>query len=160
LKKKRLQVLIVVSLMVMSAVFAIALLTVEEDDNEEDHIVNVEASGHGITVGDVTHSPKEPISGEDVYYYVKVEGLPSGYTVLLVAEYYNLTDTLKGRYTATMTRVSGIKYKDTDILNDDISGYTIKYKIMIYDQDWREVDDLYEDYEPILESDLHTFVVK
>lgn len=160
MKKKRVQVLIVVSLMVMSAVFAIALLTVDEEADDEDYIVNVEASGQGIKVGDVKHYPKEPSAGDDVNYYVKVEGLPSGHTVLLVAERYNLTDTLKGRYTATMTRVSGIKYKDTDILNDDISGYTIKYKIMIYEQDWREVDDLYEDYEPILESDLHTYIVK
>ena len=59
-----------------------------------------------------------------------------------------------------MSRVSGIKYKDTDILNDDIGGYTIKYRVLIYEQDWREVDDLYEDYEPILESDVHTYIVK
>ncbi len=152
--------LIVVSLMVMSAAFAIALLTVDEEDDNENFIENVEASGHGIKIGDVKHNPKEPAAGDHVYYYGKVEGLPSGYTVLLVAEQHNLTDKLRGRYTATMSRVSGIKYKDTDILNDDIGGYTIKYRVLIYEQDWREVDDLYEDYEPILESDVHTYIVK
>ena len=158
MKKKRLQALIVVALMVMSAVFAIALLTIEEDDGDKYYIENVEASGNGVTIGDVGHSPSEPSAGGHVDYYAKIDGLPSEYTILLVTESYD-NNSLRSTFRSCMRKISSITFKDTDILNDDDSGFTVKYRIYIYDQEIDDLDEL-EYLVPILESDLHTYVVK
>ena len=143
---------------VLATVLAFVLMNGNDDEDEVEEIDNVEASTDGIKVGDVMHSPENPIAGDHVEYYGKVEGVPSGYTVMLLAQYYD-GDKLTEEFSGTMLKVSGITYKDIDVINDDKSGITIKYKIMIFEQDWREEDDLIEDFEPILESDLHSFII-
>ena len=158
MNKKILIVLIVIIAVVLVSVFAFNLMSEDDEEVDEGKINNVEASTDGIKVGDVRHNPENPTAGGQVDYYCKVEGIPADYTVLLCAYQYD-NDTLLGRSTSTMLKKSGISYTDTSFVNED-SGHTVKYKIMIYEQDWREVDDLYEDYEPILESDLHSYIVQ